>query len=177
MEAEIYMKFLNETLVQYRNSRNNIGRARSTSWHCHSDYNCLALLIFLWTISMIIPRFITFKTMIIFFILHFHMRALVARLRIEMIIWLVILFWFIEMTSFVRLLIPIKLIIEEFIVFMLIITVVITFARATQCNFWFVRLDDIGDHFCCHAIDDNLSSFRIHAEEELKQATSNIWHV
>ena len=31
MEAEVYMKLLNETLVQYRNRRNSIGRAESTS--------------------------------------------------------------------------------------------------------------------------------------------------
>ena len=62
------------------------------------------------------------------------MRALVGRRRVEMIIWFVILFEFIKMTDFVRLLIPIKLIIEEFIAFMLIIIVVVTFARAAQCN-------------------------------------------
>ena len=32
MKAEVYMKLLNETLVQYRNSRNSIERAESTSW-------------------------------------------------------------------------------------------------------------------------------------------------
>ena len=31
MKAEVYMKLLNETLVQYRNSRNNIKRAEFTS--------------------------------------------------------------------------------------------------------------------------------------------------
>ena len=30
MEAEVYMELLNETLVQYRNSRNSIERAEST---------------------------------------------------------------------------------------------------------------------------------------------------
>ena len=33
MEAEVYMELLNETLVQYRNRRNSIGRAGSTPWH------------------------------------------------------------------------------------------------------------------------------------------------
>ena len=42
---------------------------------------------------------------------------------------------------------------------------------------WFVRFDDIDDHLRRHAIDDSLSSPRIHAEGELKQATSGIWHV
>ena len=31
MKAEVYMKLLNETLIQYRNSRNNIKRAEFTS--------------------------------------------------------------------------------------------------------------------------------------------------
>ena len=30
MKAEVYIKLLNETLVQYRNRRNNIGRAGFT---------------------------------------------------------------------------------------------------------------------------------------------------
>ena len=62
------------------------------------------------------------------------MYALVARLLVGIIIWFIILFKFIEMTDFVRLLISIKLIIEEFVVFILIITIVVIFARATQCN-------------------------------------------
>ena len=76
----------------------------------------------------------TLKTTIVLFILHFRMRALVDRRRVKVIIWLVILFEFIEMTSFVRLLIPIRLIIEEFVILMLIITVVVIFTRAAQCN-------------------------------------------
>ena len=77
----------------------------------------------------------TLKITIVLFIFHFRMHALVDRQRIEMIIWLIILFEFIEMTDFVRLLIPIKLIIEEFVILMLIITVAVIFTRATQCNF------------------------------------------
>ena len=34
MKAEVYMKLLNETLVQYWNSRNSIKRAEFISWHC-----------------------------------------------------------------------------------------------------------------------------------------------
>ena len=90
---------------------------------------------FLWTISMIMSQFMIFKTIIIFFIFLFRMRALVARLRVKMIIWLIIFFEFIEITSFVRLLILIKLIIEEFFIFILIIIVVVIFARAIQYNF------------------------------------------
>ena len=33
MKAKVYIKLLNETLVQYRNSRNSIERAALTSWH------------------------------------------------------------------------------------------------------------------------------------------------
>ena len=102
---------------------------------CHSDHNCLASFIFFWTISMIIFRFIIFKTTIIFFIFHFRIRTLVARRRVKMIIWFVILFEFIEITNFVKLLISIKLIVEEFVAFILIIIVVAIFARATQYNF------------------------------------------
>ena len=101
---------------------------------CHSDHRCLASFIFFWAISMIVPRFMTFKTTIIFFILYFRMRALVDRRRVKMTIWLVILFEFIEMTNFFRLLISVKLIIEEFVALILIITVVVIFARAAQCN-------------------------------------------
>ena len=72
--------------------------------------------------------------MIIFFVLHFCMRALVARLRIEVIIWFIIFFKFVEMTDFVRLLISIKLTIGRFVVFMLIITVAVAVARAVKCN-------------------------------------------
>ena len=36
MKVEIYMKLLNEILIQYRNSRNSIERAESTSGHTFS---------------------------------------------------------------------------------------------------------------------------------------------
>ena len=77
----------------------------------------------------------TFKTIIILFIFHFRMRALVLRLRIEMIFWLIILFKIIEMSKLVRLLIPIKLMLEEFVVFLLKIMIIVIFARATQRDF------------------------------------------
>ena len=101
---------------------------------CHSDHRYLTSFIFFWAISMIVPRFMTFKTTIVLFIFYFRMRALVSRRRVKVIIWLVILFEFIEMTGFVRLLISIKLIIKEFATLMLIITVAVIFTRATQCN-------------------------------------------
>ena len=101
---------------------------------CHSDHRCLVSFIFFWAILMIMPRFMTFKTTIILFIFHFRIRALVDRRRVEMTIWLITLFEFIEMADFVRLLISIKLIIEGFVDLMLIIIVVVIFARATQCN-------------------------------------------
>ena len=63
------------------------------------------------------------------------MRSLVLRLRIEMIFWLIILFKIIEMSKLVRLLISIKLMLEEFIVFLLKIMIIVIFARAIQCNF------------------------------------------
>ena len=47
----------------------------------------------------------------------------------------------------------------------------------TFSSWWLMKSDDIDDHFRRHAVDDSLSSFRIHAEEEPKQATSGIWHV
>ena len=34
IKAEVYMKLLNETLVEYRNSRNNIERIEFISWQC-----------------------------------------------------------------------------------------------------------------------------------------------
>ena len=101
----------------------------------HSNYNCFASFILLWIISIKMFWLITFKTTIIFFIFHFIIRVFVARLRVEIIIWFIILFKFIWMTSFVRLMILIKLIIEEFVIFILIMTAVVIFARATRNNF------------------------------------------
>ena len=39
MKVEVYMKLLNETLVQYRNRRNSIGRAGSTPWQYNNTIN------------------------------------------------------------------------------------------------------------------------------------------
>ena len=63
------------------------------------------------------------------------MRALVLRLRIKMIFWLIIFFKIIEVSRLVRLLISIKLMFEEFIIFLLKIMIIVIFTRATQCNF------------------------------------------
>ena len=95
----------------------------------------LISFILFWTISIKMSRLIIFKTTIILFILNFDMRALVLRLRVKIIIWFFILFNFIEMTNFVRLIISVKLIIEEFVTFMLIITADVAFAHAIQNNF------------------------------------------
>ena len=103
--------------------------------YCHSDYSYLALFIFFWTISIKILEFMTFKITIILFIFHFGMRALVVRLRIEIIIYFINFFKFIEITNFVRLMISIKLIIKEFIIFTLIIAAAAIFALATQNKF------------------------------------------
>ena len=70
-----------------------------------------------------------------FFIFHFEMHALVVRLRIKVIICFIIFFEFMKMTSFVRLIISIKLIIEKFIILILIIVAVVIFTRATQSSF------------------------------------------
>ena len=73
--------------------------------------------------------------MIILFILYFCMRALVLRLRFEMISWFIIFFRIIEMSKLVRLLIPIKLMFKKFVVFLLKIMIIVVFARAIQRNF------------------------------------------
>ena len=41
MKAEVYMKLLNETLIQYRNRRNSIGRAEFISWQCNCFFDSM----------------------------------------------------------------------------------------------------------------------------------------
>ena len=73
--------------------------------------------------------------MIILFVLYFCMRTFVLRLHIKMIFWLIIFFKIIKMSKFVRLLILIKLMLEEFVVFLLKIMIIVIFTRAIQRNF------------------------------------------
>ena len=102
---------------------------------CNFNYHCFISFISFKTISMKMIWLMTFKTTIIFFIFHFCMRALVLRLRIKMIFWFIIFFRIIELSKFIRLLISIKLMFEEFVIFLLKIMIIVIFARATQRNF------------------------------------------
>ena len=103
--------------------------------NCNFNYHCFVSFILFETILMKMIWFMTFKIIIIFFILHFCMCALVLRLHFKMIFWFIIFFKIIEMSRFVKLLISIKLMFKEFVVFLLKIMIIVVFARATQRNF------------------------------------------
>ena len=98
---------------------------------CYSDYSCLTSFIFLNNLDDSSAPIYDTQNNDYFFHFYFGMRALVARLRVKMTIWFIILFKFIKMTNFIKLLILVELIIKKFVILMLIIVVVIIFARAT----------------------------------------------
>ena len=102
---------------------------------CNFNYCCLASFIAIWAISMIMTRFMTFKTTIILFILYFCMRAFVLRWCFKIIIWFISFFRITEMTKFVKLLISIKLMLEEFITLWLRMIMIVIITRAIQCCF------------------------------------------
>ena len=103
--------------------------------NCNFNYHWLASFISIETVSMKVIWFMTFKTTIIFFIFYFRMRSFVLRLRIKMIFWFIIFFKIIKMSKFIRLLISIKLMLEEFVIFLLKIMIIAFFARAIHRDF------------------------------------------
>ena len=102
---------------------------------CNFNYCYLALFIAIWIISLIMIRFITFKTTIILFILHFRMRAFVLRWYFEITFWLILLFRITEITKFIRLLISIELMLEKFVALWLKIIIIVIITRAIKYCF------------------------------------------